>query len=201
VLEQIATVKILGLAGYAFLFFALVRSRLPLSLRIHFGLYLLGLGLWQFTSVMVTITTVPSKAVFWYNLQFCGLCLQSIIFLPFTRAFLQLKRQRVMAVISYVMCAATMSIGLLGVATTEVIPGKAGYYIPAIGMTVYFVTVVAYFFWGVGVYNLVSALRREPLALQRSRIAYMLVGAAAVMVGSPRTSRRCSRIPWTTSAR
>ncbi|HVO37536.1 MAG TPA: ATP-binding protein [Spirochaetia bacterium] len=182
-LEQIATIKILGLVGYAFLFFVLVRSRMPLSLRIHFGLYLLGLGLWQFTSVMVTITTDPDRAIIWYNLQFSSLCLQSIIFFPLTRTFLQLKKQRVMTIVAYGVCAVTMSVGIAGRATTHVVLGNAGYYIPLLGTTVYVISLVAYLFWGFGVFNLASALRREPLALQRSRIAYMLVGAAAVMLG------------------
>ncbi len=182
-LELIATLKVLGLVGYAFLFFALLRSTVPLRLRVHFGLYLLGLGFWQFTSVAVTVTRDPSHAIAWYNLQFSALALQSIIFFPTARAFLGVEKRRALTVIAYAACVVTIGIGFLGKGTTDVVLGKAGYYIPVLGPTVYAVSIVAYLFWGAGVFNLAVGLRREPLQLQRNRIAYTLIGAAAVMIG------------------
>ncbi len=182
-LEYIAVIKLLTLIGYAFLFFTLLRSRTPLPLKLNFALYLLGLTLSQFASLVSTLTRDAGTAVLWYNLQFSGLILQGIVFLPLTRIFLRLERQRVLAFIAYIVAAAIMAVGLLGLAMSEVVPGRAGYFIPVMGARMYGLSMVGYIFWGLGVYNLVSGLRREKLALQRNRIRYTLVGAALVMIG------------------
>ena len=68
-LEYAATIKLLTLVGYACLFFVLTRSTVPFSVKLHFALYLLGLGLWQFASFMVTLTKSQDAALALYNLQ------------------------------------------------------------------------------------------------------------------------------------
>ena len=182
-LEQIAIIKLLALVGYSVLFFVLLRASGPFALRLHFALYLLGLGFWQLTSFILTITGSEAAAVLWYNLQVCSLALQSMIFFPFARVFLQLKRQRVMAVAAYAVCVGTICIGFLRLAVSHVTLGRAGYFIPDISTPAYAISLVAYFFWGMGVYQLIVGLRRERLRLQRSRISYVLIGAIMVMVG------------------
>ncbi len=64
-LEQIAAVKLLALLGYAVLFLVLVRSRVDFALKMHFALYLVGLGFWQLTSFIITVTRDAPAAVFW----------------------------------------------------------------------------------------------------------------------------------------
>ncbi len=77
-----------------------------------------------------------------------------------------------------------MAIGFLQVNVSRVVIGQAGYFVPIIGPLVQVITLVAYFFWGWGVFLLVSGLRREHLKLQRNRIGYVLTGAIIVMAGT-----------------
>jgi len=183
-LEQIATVKFLALIGYSILFFVLVRSRVTFSLKLHFAFYLLGLGAWQLTSFVLTITHDAVSSVFWYNLQLSFFCLQSIIFMPFTRVFLGYRRHPGIALAAYLCCGVTMAVGILQVGIAHVVIGQAGYFVPIFGAVAYIVSLILYFFWGFGVYLLVSGLRHESLKLQRNRISYVLAGAIAVMIGS-----------------
>ncbi len=182
-LIYIATIKLLALIGYAILLLVCIRSRVAQALKLHFALYLLGLGFWQFTSLILTITRNPHAALFWYNMQVASLGLQSVIFLPLTRTFLQIKRNRWISISAYAVCVAVIAVGLLGIAFSGVVVGEAGYFIPTLTPAAYGFSLLAYFYWGWGVYALVAGLRRERLSLQRSRILYVLVGALTVMAG------------------
>ena len=183
-IEQIATIKLLVLLGYSILFFVLLRSRVAPSVQLHFALYLFGLGFWQVTSLVVTLTRSQPAAVTWYNLQISALGLQSIIFFPFVRVFLGLRRRRFLAVAAYLACAAIVTVGVLQLGVSAVVPGRAGYFIPILGPALYACSAVVYLFWGMGVAALFVVLRREPLKLQRNRIVYILAGALCVMLGT-----------------
>ena len=187
-LEYIGAVKLLALAGYAVLFLVLLRSKAGPGLKVHFTLYLLGLGVWQYSSLAITLSRAPAKAVFLYNLQAYSLGLQSVIFLPLTKAFLGLgfRRQRLMALAAYAAyaaCVAAIAYVLICPPVTAVVSGRAGYFIPVLTPAVYVMSVIAYLFWGCGVANLIVGYRRERLKLQRNRIGYTLAGAVFVMVG------------------
>ena len=184
-LEYIGAVKLLALVGYAVLLLVLLRSRTGAGLKTHFALYLFGLGIWQYTSLGVTLSRDPGWAVFLYNLQAWSVGLQSIIFFPLTRVFLGLRfrRQRFMSVAAYAACAAIGIYVLVRPPVAEVVTGRAGYYIPVLGLAIYALSLVAYLFWGFGVANLIVGFRRERLKLQRTRIGYTLGGAVFVMVG------------------
>jgi PAS domain S-box-containing protein len=184
VLEQIATIKLLALIGYAILFVVLVRSRIAFALKLNFALYLFGLGFWQLTSFVVTVTHEAPRAVFWYNLQTVGLSLQSLVFLPLTRAFLGYKRHRVIDVAVYALCAASIAFGVLQLAVHMVVPGTAGYFVPKFTLPLEVNILVAYLVWAWGVALLVRGFFRERLRLQRSRIGYVLTGAIVVMIGA-----------------
>ncbi len=182
-MDYIATIKLLALVGYAFLFFTLLRSETTAGLKVHFALYLVGLGFWQLSSFAVTVTRSPQAALFWYNLQSGCFGLQSIIFLPFTRKFLDIRRQRVPTLIAYLACLVVIGFGLARLATNQVVSGKAGYYIPVMGTPAYGLGLVSYIFWGLGVSNLIAGYRRVQLRLQRNRIGYVLAGSVLVMLG------------------
>ena len=182
-LEQIATVKLLALIGYAALFFILVRSRIAVGLRINFALYLFGLGFWQLTSLVVTIVHDPATATLWYNLQSIGVSLQSFIFLPLTRAFLGHRRHRSIDVAVYACCAASIVMGILQLMVHTVVPGTAGYYVPRFEVPLEVNITAAYLVWAWGVGLLVRGLFRERPRLQRLRIGYVLAGSLIVMIG------------------
>jgi len=200
-LVYVATIKFLALSGYAILFLVCIRSRINPGLKAHFALYLLGLGFWQLTSFILTITRDPVAALFWYNMQVSSLGLQSVIFLPLTRTFLQIKGQRWVSISAYVACGIAMAIGVLGFSFSSVVLGGAGYFIPTLAPAAYGVSIVGYFFWGWGVYCLVAGLRKERLQLQRNRIQYVLIGALIVMAGLPRTTPPSRHTPLTQRVR
>jgi two-component system cell cycle sensor histidine kinase/response regulator CckA len=183
-LELIATIKLLALIGYSFLFYTLVRSSVPFLLKLHFGLYLFGLGSWQLTSFMLTINTDAATAVFLCNLSLAAAGLQSVTFFPLTRVFLARRRLRSMAAAAYVCSVGMVFVGLLQLGVNRVVAGQAGYFIPVFGPVVYVLTLISYFFWGSGISLLIVGLRRERLRLQRNRIGYVLVGAIIVLAGS-----------------
>jgi two-component system, cell cycle sensor histidine kinase and response regulator CckA len=183
VLEYAATIKLLALVGYASLFFVLTRGSVPFTVKLHFSLYLLGLGLWQFASFMVTFTKSQGVALSLYNMQVGGLILQSIIFYPFIRTFLGITRRPAMAIAAYAAMVGILGYDIVFGVVPTVVPGKAGYFIPGMDGTVYALSIVAYAFWGCGVVTLIAALRGEKVRLQRNRIAYVLIGAVIVMVG------------------
>jgi len=182
-LETIATVKLLALLGYAILLFTLVRSSVTLSLKLHFALYLLGLGFWQLTSFVLTFPREASSAVAWYNLQFSAAAVQVIIFIPLARVFLGLRRYRWAAVLAYAGACASLAAGLLGLVVHRVVPGTAGYYVSVISPDLLVLALVLYLFGGFGVYLLASSLRRERVRLQRIRIGYLLAGTIIVQLG------------------
>ena len=123
-------IKIIALIFYVTLVLLTVKSNTEIRVRQFFFIYLASMILWQFTSLMITSSKSPNVAVFWYNLQFSGGGLQSILFFPLTRAFLRIKRQRVWTYSSYLAALFLIVISILGFAVKEVYLGKAGYFIP-----------------------------------------------------------------------
>lgn len=177
-------IKIIALASYITLALLTIKNNTEIRVRQFFFIYLASMILWQFTSLMVTSSKSPNSAVFWYNLQFSGGGLQSILFFPLARAFLRIKRQRVWTYSSYLAALFLIVISILGFAVKEVHLGKAGYYIPKFTSTVYLMSLIIYFFWGFGVFNLIRGLIREKSPLQKNRIRYPLLGALMVMAGA-----------------
>jgi PAS domain S-box-containing protein len=178
-----ASIKFLALIGYVVLLLVCVRSRISPRLKLHFALYLLGLGFWQLTSFLLTIIREPHAALFWYNMEVSSLGLQSVIFLPLTRAFLQVRSRPGVSIAAYAACVVVMAVGFFGVSFSGVVLGGSGYFIPTLTPAAYGVSLVGYFFWIWGIYGLVVGLRRERLQLQRNRIQYVLIGALTVMAG------------------
>ena len=109
----------------------------------------------------------------------------NVLFLPFSRAFLRIKGQRVWTFLAYLMCAIMLTVGILQLQFNDVYLGMAGYFVPRFnGVWLYVQGVVGYFLWGLGVFNLVRGLAREKSPVQRNRIRYVLLGALVVIIGS-----------------
>ena len=88
-----------------------------------------------------------------------------------------------LAIAAYAALAGILGYDVIFGVVPAVRPGRGGYFIPGMNGTVYALSIVAYAFWGLGVAALLAALRRERVRLQRTRIAYVLIGAVIVMVG------------------
>jgi len=178
------TIKIIALLSYLTLAFLTVKSNTGSNVRRFFSIYLFGMIFWQFTSLMVNFSKDPETAMFWYNLLLAGFGLQSVLYFPFTRAFLNIEKQKTLTYISYFICVVVLIFGLSGLGNESVIIGKGGYYVPEYNPLLYPLIAIGYFFWAFGVYNLVNAFIKEPSALVKNRIKYPLVGAIVVMFGA-----------------
>jgi PAS domain S-box-containing protein len=178
-------IKAIALFCYIVLVLFTVRSKAEKGLRRFFFLYLFGMIYWQFTSLLINLAHEPRTAILLYNLLFAGSGMFNVLFLPFSRAFLGIKGQRVWTVLAYLMCAVMLTLGILQLQFSDVYLGRAGYYVPRFNsVSLYVQGVVGYFLWGLGVYNLVRGLAREKSPLQRNRIRYVLLGAMVVIVGT-----------------
>ena len=176
--------KIVALASYLTLVLLTLRSGAERSARYFFSIYLFGILSWQFCSVMVNLTRSPATALIWYNLLLAGSGSWTILFFPFTRAFVRIATQKVLAACAYASCAAILVAGVFGRPFREVIMGKAGYWVPVYNSPLLPVVAgISYLFWGVGVFNLVRGLVRERSPVQRNRIVYVLLGATIVVLG------------------
>jgi hypothetical protein len=177
-------IKIVALTSYAVLALLTLKSKTEINVRRFFFVYLFGMTFWQFTSLMVHFSTDVNKALFWYKLLLAGFGLQTVLYFPFTRAFLKIEKQAKLTYISYFLCVVLLVYGLTGIGYKAIIIGKGGYYVPEYSSMLYPVIAVGYFFWGFGVYNLVRGLLREQSPLGKNRIRYPLLGAVIVFVGT-----------------
>jgi PAS domain S-box-containing protein len=177
-------IKIIALLSYVILALLTLKSDTGINVRRFFFIYLFGMIFWQFTSLMVNFSEGPSAALFWYNLLLAGFGFQSVLYFPFTRAFLKIRKQKILAYISCFFCVVILLYGLSGVGYKNVSIGRGGYYVPEYSLLLYPLIVVGYFFWIFGVFNLVRGLVREQSALGRNRIFYPLAGAVLVMIGA-----------------
>ncbi|UCB45290.1 MAG: PAS domain S-box protein [Spirochaetota bacterium] len=177
-------IKIVALTAYAVLALLTLKSKTEINVRRFFFVYLFGMTFWQFTSLMVHFATDANKALFWYKLLLAGFGLQTILFFPFTKAFLNIKKQKNLTYIAYFWCIVLLVYGLTGIGYKAITIGKGGYYVPEYSIMLYPVIAVGYFFWGFGVFNLVRGLLREQSPLGKNRIRYPLLGALIVIVGT-----------------
>ena len=177
-------IKSTALASYIFLVVLTVRSDTQAKVRRFFYIYLIGMIYWQFVSLMVNFSTTPRQALFWYNLLISGTGLYSVIFFPLTRAFLGIDGQRKLALSSYITAFGIFVLGLTGVTFTSVRMGQTGMFIPEFTTVVYILTPFGYFFWGLGVFNLIREYFRSESSFQKNRITYLLVGSTFVIVGT-----------------
>jgi len=181
-----SAIKVAALLSYLALAFLTLRSKAEPVVRTLFTVYIFGMALGQFSSMMATFSRQAAAAVFWYNILLAGSGTYSILFFPFTRALLKIQKQKVMAVCSYAACVFVLVVGILGLQWRGVSFGKGGYWIPEqYSKWLYVMVTVSYFFWIYGIVNLVRGFTRETSPVQRNRYLYVLLGAALVMIGVP----------------
>jgi PAS domain S-box-containing protein len=177
--------KIAALLNYVILVLITLRSNSTRQVKLFFSIYLSGMTFWQFSSLMVNFTSDPQTAIVWYNLIFSGSGLFSVLFFPLTRALLNIKKQRVLAVVSYAVCLFVVATGILGVPITHVAMGESGYYVPVLdSIIVAIVGLIPLFFWGLGVVNLIRGLAKKKSLMEKNRIKYVLGGALVMIIGA-----------------
>jgi PAS domain S-box-containing protein len=177
--------KLVALLSYLALLILTLWSNAERSTRVFFSVFLFGMLFWQFTSLMVNLSRDAAMALFWYNLLIGGSGTFNILFFLFTRAFLKVKKQMVLTVCAYIVCAALLVGGLFGLQFHAVTIGRGGYYVPVFDNDwLYALAAIAYFFWGCGIFNLVRGLTKEKSPVQKNRITYVLLGASVVFIGA-----------------
>ncbi len=177
------TIKIVALMSYIILALLTLRSGTEARVRRLFFIYLFGMIYWQFTSLMVNFSKNTQTALFWYNLILSGTGIYSILFFPFTLAFLGIKGQKKLTYFAYLACIFSAIIGLTGLAYRNVYIGQGGIYVPEFNNVAYLLVMVEAFFWAYGVFNLLRGFARERSPFQRNRMKYPLLGAILVVVG------------------
>jgi PAS domain S-box-containing protein len=177
-------IKGVALLSYVALALLTLRSRAETPVRILFSIYLLGMLFWQSTSLVVNFSASPESALMWYNLLIAGSATFNALFFPFSRAFLRIRGQKVLTVLSYASCVIIFVGGVLALPFHSVTIGRGGYWVPVYdSIWLYILGPFGFFFWLCGIVNLVRGLLREKSPVQRNRIAYLLVGACIVLLG------------------
>ncbi len=177
--------KIIALGSYIFLGLLALRSNTEKKIRLFFSVFLFGMIFWQFTSLMVNYAKDKETALFWYNLLVSGSGLFNVLFFPFTRAFLDITKQKKLNYLAYLTAAFIVATGFLGLQFQDVYMGRAGYYVPSFNnIRLYIMGLIAYFFWGYGVFNLIRGLVKAKSPFERNRIKYVLLGAGAIILGA-----------------
>ncbi len=169
---------------YLILLTLVIRGKSENNIKIWFFLYLFGLFLWQFSSFVINFVRSERLALFFYNLLAVGITIQSILFFQLSRAFLNIKKQRVWAHISYVSIIFISILPFVKGIYSGLIIGRGGYYIPTFSKYLYLGGSVGYFFWGFGIYNFLNKFLAEKSKIQKNRIKYILFGALIVAIGS-----------------
>ncbi len=184
-IENIAvSVKIVALIVYLILFLLVIKSKVEAKLKRLFFLYIFGLLIWHFSSLMIHFSNTKERALFWYKLLGSGVALQSIIFLPFSQVFLKIKRQKFLTYISYITTLVVSIAPFILKMYSDVYIGMGGYYIPVFTNLFYSSGIIGYLFWGFGVFNFIRYYFLEKSKLQKNRIKYILTGALIVVIGS-----------------
>ncbi len=196
-----AVIKAIALSCYLVLALLTIRSAAEKGVRRFFFIYLFGMIYWQFVSLLINFARDAQTAVLLYNLLFAGSGMFNVLFLPFSRAFLGIRGQKVWTVLAYIMCAVLLAAGILQLQFRDVYMGRAGYFVPRFdNVALYVLGVVGYFLWGLGVFNLVRGLVREASPVRRNRIRYVLLGAMVVIIGTASNFTRLRDYPVDISA-
>ena len=170
--------------SYIFLVLLSLRSDSDIKIRRLFNIYLVGMIYWQFVSIMVNLSNTAETALFWYNLLISGTGLYSVLYFPFTRAFLGIKKQKRFAILAYAVALGIFIFGLTGLTFTEARMGDFGTYVPEFTSVVYILSPFGYSFWLFGVFNLIREYLTTKSYFQKNRITYLLIGSAFVILGT-----------------
>jgi len=153
-----------------------------------FSLYLLSMWLWQLAYLMVTLSGSAEMALLWYKVVVAVVSGQFILYFVFTSAFL---RSPVSNTLIYA------GLGIWAVSVLWVLGGRepsfytgvrrdpgTGLFVPSFGPLLPVLAAPNYLFLAYAVFNLLRGYRTTKSPLQRSRIQYLLLGIALVVVGT-----------------
>ncbi len=184
-LQFFTAIKLIALASYLTLALLTLRSNAGRRVRIFFSIYLFGMLSWQVGSVLINFTADAGSALTLYNFMIASSGTYTILFFPFTRALLGIRRQRVLTALAYAACVVQFVTAVAGLQLQEVSLGRGGYWVPEYkSLLMYLLSLLSFVFWGFGLYNLVTSLASERSPVHRNRIMYILIGASVTILGA-----------------
>jgi len=153
-----------------------------------FSLYLLTMVLWHIAYLMVSISPSAESALFWYKVVVAVVSGQFVIYFIFTKTLLRIKGMEKLVRGGLLVWALTVVLAttlqepafFTGIRRDEV----TGLFVPTFGPLLPILGVPNYLFLGYAIFNLLRGYRSTKSNLQRSRIQYLLLGIATVVLGT-----------------
>jgi len=175
----------LALICYLTLIFVTIRHNSRIRTNRAFVLYLAAMTFWQLTALMVSTSQDAESALLWYRLMTVGLVGQFIFHCFFILMFLGVKESRGVFRAGWLIFIALLASSATDLVIKSVPQHQTtGLPVPEFGPLVPAVAICAYVFFGFGVSRLIQASRRARVEVQRTRIKYLLLGAAVIAGGS-----------------
>ncbi len=179
--------SIIALIYYVALTYVTAERGLRVRVNRFFFFYLVTMVLWQVAALMVSTSTTPSYARFWYRFMIASVAAQSFVYLIFTRAFLREARGRTLVVIGGLYAIATVI--TVAIDTPLFIQGvqrdeTAHLFIPSFGPLLPVIAGPAYVLLGYAGFLLLRGYTRARTELERNRLSYLLLGLALVVSGT-----------------
>ncbi len=176
-------IKVVAIVAYLSLFFGVVLSKAERSIRLLFSIYMIGMLVWQLSSLMISLPGSAKAALVWYNLEIAGGSVD-VLFYPLALAFVRSKKARILSTLAYISCALMIVSGSLQLIWTDVVKGLGGYWVPVYNNPkIYIAGFQWYLFYICGIVVLLRSLSREKSPERRNRLFYMLLGGVLVVLG------------------
>ena len=176
-----------SLGCYLFLIGLIVWRNFDTQVNRFFVLYLTAMAFWQITALMVSFSTDPAMALFWYKLMYAGVTFSFILYFPFTRLFLRIRGQKVLSFLSYLVCLTILALVLFAgrylIATVYPDPGS-GLYVPQVEIGTLVMIITAFSFLVLAFLNLLWAFRRTSSLVFRQRTGCLMAGVIIIIGGS-----------------
>jgi signal transduction histidine kinase len=179
--------SIIGLISYLALTFITVERGLRIRVNRFFSLYLLTMVLWQVASLMVSLSSGPAQARFWYRFMIASVAAQSLVYLLFTRAFLRRSQRRSVAFVGGIYLVATfvtVAIDIPAFIQRVHWDETASLFVPHFGPLLPVIGGPAYALLGYAGFLLLRAYTRTRTELEQNRISYLLLGLTLVVAGT-----------------
>ena len=152
-----------------------------------FILYLAAMAFWQTTALMVSFSTNAGMALFWYKMMSAGAGFYFILYFPFTRIFLRIRGQRLLAFLSYLSCLIILILTLSKLdylIKSVYIDPDTGLYVPEFGVLVLVVALTWFTFFGLSFLNLLRAFKASKSLVSRQRLGCLMTGIVIVIGGT-----------------
>jgi signal transduction histidine kinase len=177
----------IALIYYLALTYITAERGLRIRVNRFFSLYLVTMVLWQAESLMVSLSSSPSRARFWYRFMIASVAAQSFVYVLFTRAFLHKPHKRCLTLAGGTYLAAMFTIVAIDTPyfirevhweeTTNLFVPHFGPLLPVLGGP-------AYVLLGYAGVLLLRAHTRARTELERNRLSYLLLGLSIVVAGT-----------------